>query len=146
MTHKLVISEKLISLHDNSLANAKHVIKVSKLHYPCKDRSDNISNFKDWSYFKNNQMKIVNMSSSSLWNKKIINQSKQLALEKRQGTPKKSKLPPIKTTKSQKMREKFTEDRYSYSNNLDELSVAYAVCDTSSIASSTIHNNKIQSK
>jgi hypothetical protein len=131
---ELKLKPEIIIKHDAIITP-----KPMPLLYPCNDNSSNISDFSSWSYFKNrDRKKISNIASSKLWSKEMVSKLKPDAKIKVHRS-----LPPVKTTKGQKNREKFIYDTY----NMDELcSQANADYDQSSLASSMAIGNIITFK
>mmetsp|Transcript_6581 Transcript_6581/g.10752 ORF Transcript_6581/g.10752 Transcript_6581/m.10752 type:complete len:169 (+) Transcript_6581:149-655(+) len=93
--------------------NVEDVYPEVPLEFPCRDSSKGVTDFRDWSYFKNlEKKKIVNIGCTAMWSKKyldMLNERKIDSLKSAAANKKNKKLPAVKTTKAQRMREKYND-------------------------------------
>lgn len=103
------VSPDLLKKHDFYLLNTQNVAKSAPLAYPCRDKSNGVQNFSNWSYFRDApQKKIINMSSTHLWNKEFLDKINNRAARNKATIPKKA-LAPIRTTKAERLRKQYSK-------------------------------------
>lgn len=107
------------------------------LEFACRDSSKGVTDFREWSYFQRQEKKkIINIGNTHLWSKsylKMLDERKIDTVKAKSKTKKSSGPPPVRSTKAQRMREKYNE----------QISASYTPALTVSVVGATIDTDSL---